>query len=29
MRTLIRNAAWSVLWDGQAHAYARGRDILL
>lgn len=29
MRTLIRNAAWSVLWDGQAHAYARGRDILI
>lgn len=29
MRTLIRNAAWSILWDGDAHAYANGRDILI
>ena len=29
MRTLIQNAAWSVLWDGAAHAYAHGRDILI
>lgn len=29
MRTLIRNAAWSILWDGAAHAYAHGRDILI
>ncbi len=27
--SLIRNAAWAVLWDGKAHHYARDVDLLL
>lgn len=26
--TAIRNAAWAVLWDGQAHHYARDVDVV-
>jgi len=29
MRTLIRNAAWAILWDGTRHTYAHGQDIEL
>ncbi len=29
MRTLIRNAAWAILWDGKAHTYAHNQDIEL